>query len=187
MFFTHNIKLKSYLSILIAIIIALSFLNHAPAFAFMGFFKPVAKQLTKESDKITKPAIKKISKKTIGGDSRILAKNLKNVPQGYQAHHIIPVECKTHPVLNKIGFDMDDAVNGIALPGRPGMDPKLPVHRGYHSDYSQAVRRELDSIPENLSEAETRKRVLKIISKFRTEIESGQSLYRTNGAPNAWK
>lgn len=155
------------------------------ASAFIGqAAKPAVKQVEKQ---IGKTLLKNETKHVIGGSSATLAKNLKNVPSGFQAHHIIPVECKTHPALNKIGFNLDDAMNGIALPGRPGMDPKLPVHRGYHSDYSQSVRRELDKIPANLSEEATRSRVMGVISKFRTEIESGRSLYRTNGAPNAWK
>lgn len=154
-------------------------------YAFMGqAAKPAVKQIEKQ---ISKTILKNGSKHVIGGSSTTLAKNLKNIPSGYQAHHIIPVECRTHPVLNKIGFNLDDAANGIALPGRPGLNPKLPVHRGYHSDYSQAVRRELDKIPANLSEEETRRRVMGIITKFKSEIESGRSLYRTNGAPDAWK
>ncbi|MGW6665810.1 MULTISPECIES: AHH domain-containing protein [Peribacillus] len=33
----------------------------------------------------------------------------------YQAQHIIPKEFRSHPVLIKIGMDMDDASNGFFL------------------------------------------------------------------------
>lgn len=176
------------ISVILSIMCIILFTS-SPVFAFWGqIVNPITHQIEKQATKgIAKQTTQKGVKHTIGGNSRILAKNMGNVPKGWQAHHIIPVECKTHPVLNKIGFDMDDPINGIALPSRPQMDPTLPVHRGYHADYSRAVKRELDEIPLDLSEEETRKRVLKVISKFRKKIESGQSLYNTEGVPNGWK
>ncbi|WP_419210061.1 AHH domain-containing protein, partial [Pseudomonas syringae] len=35
---------------------------------------------------------------------------------GYQAQHLIPSELKRHPILEKVGIDLDDASNGIFLP-----------------------------------------------------------------------
>ena len=35
--------------------------------------------------------------------------------KGYQAQHIIPKSLSKHPVLKKIGMDLDDASNGIFL------------------------------------------------------------------------
>lgn len=33
----------------------------------------------------------------------------------YQAQHIIPAETANHPVLQKIGMNLDDASNGMVL------------------------------------------------------------------------
>lgn len=130
------------------------------------------------------------AKQCVGGDSAKLAKALGITPKsGYQAHHILPVECKTHPVLNKIHYDLDQAANGIALPGRPGLSDK-PLHSGRHTAYSNAVRRDLDAIPLNLSEEETARRVNAVIAKYRNMINSGKSLYDKSlyeGAPDAWR
>lgn len=153
--------------------------------------RPVVKQGLKAGEKVLGKEgaylAKKGTKECIGGDSTKLAKALGITPKsGYQAHHIIPVECKSHRTLNKIGFDLDQPKNGIALPSRPGLSKDLPVHNGYHSSYSNAVKRDLDAIPADLSEAETAKRVNAVIRKYRKMIESGKPLYDT-GAPNAWK
>lgn len=175
--------------IILLISICILFLSSSYSIAFWWqVAKPVTSQIEKQATKnIVKNTAKSGTKCTIGGNSRILAKNMGHVPNGWQAHHIIPVECRSHPVLNKIGFDMDNNINGIALPSRPQMDPILPVHRGYHAEYSRAVKRDLDKIPLELSEKETMKKVINVISKYRKKIESGQSLYNIEGAPNAWK
>ena len=55
-----------------------------------------------------------------GGDSTKLGKNMMEsmgLPRGtnctgYQAQHIIPAEMANHPVLQRIGMDLDDASNG---------------------------------------------------------------------------
>lgn len=155
--------------------------------AFMGkAASPAVKAGEKALEKAGMPLMKKSTKEAIGGDSAKLAKAIGLAPKsGYQAHHIIPVECKSHPILNKIGFDLDQAANGIALPSRPGMS-NLPVHRGYHAGYSNAVKRDLDAIPKNLSEAETVARVNGVMKKYRDLIESGKPLY-DSGVPNAWR
>lgn len=121
-------------------------------------------------------AIPAPEKRATGGSSAVLSARL-GTPAGWQAHHIIPVEAKGHRVLNRIGFDMDCVENGISLPGSPGRHPTLPVHRGYHAGYSREVIRELDAIPDTLSEAETRRRVMRIIDRHRRRIEAGTPLY----------
>ena len=124
---------------------------------------------------------------TTGGSSTILGIRIgiKNTGE-WAAHHIIPVQLKNHPILNKIGMDFDHAANGIALPTKPGVDPKLPLHCGSHPSYTAAVAKELDSIPTNLSIEETRRRVIAIQEKFRRELESGKPLHEKYGAPNPW-
>lgn len=62
--------------------------------------------------------------------------------KGYQAQHIIPAELKTHPVLKKIGMNLDDASNGIFL-RIPNNDVSTKSrHRGYHSVYNEFVKSE---------------------------------------------
>ena len=58
-----------------------------------------------------------------GGDSTKLGKNMMEsmgLPRGtnwtgHQAQHIIPAEMANHPVLQRIGMDLDDASNGLFL------------------------------------------------------------------------
>jgi hypothetical protein len=78
-----------------------------------------------------------------------LKKNLidKGVPykEGYQAHHIIPVAVANNSdlVLNaieKAGFDIDCAENGIFLPPNVLGEDLLPAHRGSHPKYSDFVQ-----------------------------------------------
>ncbi|WP_163352408.1 AHH domain-containing protein [Desulfovibrio sp. JC010] len=125
--------------------------------------------------------------KTIGGSSSVLrhrigCDSLKN----YAAHHIIPLQLRNHRALKKIGMDMDEAANGIALPTKPGVDPVLPLHRGGHPLYTAAVKRELDKIPPGASVSKTRKLVSDIQSKFRKRLEDGEPLHEKYGAKDPW-
>jgi len=124
---------------------------------------------------------------TVGGSSIILAERLEiSRVKDWAAHHIVPVELKNHPALKKIGMDMDEVSNGIALPIKPGLDPKLPLHRGSHPAYTAAVARELDAIPPNLTIEETSRAVKAIQSKYRKLLEEGKPLHETYGATNPW-
>jgi hypothetical protein len=85
----------------------------------------------------------------VKGNSAKLKKNLidKGVPykEGYQAHHIIPsaVANNSDLVLNaieKAGFDIDCAENGIFLPPNVLGEDLLPAHRGSHPKYSDFVQ-----------------------------------------------
>lgn len=89
-----------------------------------------------------------------GGDSTKLGKNMMEAMgqkrgmrwTGYQAQHIIPAEMSHHPVLRKIGIDLDDASNGLFLP-RPSDDVSaLARHIGYHSTYNEFVKKQLDAL-----------------------------------------
>jgi hypothetical protein len=125
--------------------------------------------------------------RTVGGSSAVLGARIGIKKNGERAeHHLIPSELKDHPVLNKVGMDLDEAPNGIALPTKPGVDPNLPLHTGSHRSYTAAVAAELDSIPTNLTVAETRARIIAIQNKFRKMLESGKPLHARYGAPNPW-
>ena len=158
--------------------------------------KKESKYLGKESaeetaERIAKKRAKEASKKgygyTVGGSSTELAKKLGIYSKaGWAAHHIIPVSASRHRILQKIGFDFDCIENGIALPTKPGMHPKLPVHAGDHPSYRMSVIKDLDKIPDNLTVSETRDEVFKVISKFRKSLEDGRPLHNKYGASNVW-
>jgi hypothetical protein len=85
------------------------------------------------------------SPRLIEGKSQKLKKNLvangAEYIEGYQAHHIIPssVADKSELMLNaieKAGFDIDCADNGIFLPKDISDYELLPSHKGSHPNYS---------------------------------------------------
>jgi hypothetical protein len=125
--------------------------------------------------------------KTTGGSSLVLGHNI-GIPKtgGWAAHHIIPSELKDHRALRKIGMNMDQVSNGMALPTKPGLHPNLPLHAGSHPSYTKAMKKQLDEIPDNLSVTETQDRIREVQQKFQKLLESGQPLHTKYGAPDPW-
>ena len=75
------------------------------------------------------------------------------LPIGFQAHHLIPDEvARTHPLAQAARargappWDIDNADNGVALPGSPEKvgATGLPVHRGSHRGYTEHAKDILD-------------------------------------------
>ena len=120
-----------------------------------------------------------------GGSSQRLKGNLmeemglpkKTNAKGYQAQHIIPREVATHPVIQKMGMDLDDASNGIFLPALKSKLSALSKHRGYHKVYTDFVRSKLDEIDVNSSSIELQKQVRNLQRKLRRLQENGVPLY----------
>ena len=83
---------------------------------------------------------------------------------GYQAQHIIPCQLKNHPVIKKIGMDINDASNGIFLRIPDFKVSTLSRHRGYHSPY-------------NLFVSDLTNEVNKLQSNLRKLQEKGLPLY----------
>ncbi|TKH38270.1 hypothetical protein FC690_07115 [Bacillus cereus] len=100
--------------------------------------------------------------------------------KGYQAQHIIPKNLRNHPVLKKIGMDMDHADNGIFLP-IPAKDPSaLSRHRGFHSVYNNVVKDQLDKLNINQSIKELEQQVFELQQKLKKGTESGiEKFYKT--------
>jgi hypothetical protein len=121
-----------------------------------------------------------------GGDSVALGKAISKPPGDWAAHHIVPSELKEHWALEKIGFDLDVASNGIALPNKANAAPTLPLHRGSHPGYTSAMKKALDEIPRSLPEGETRKEVEAIQRKFRERIEKNVPLHENFGGVWQW-
>ncbi|NMW08894.1 T7SS effector LXG polymorphic toxin [Bacillus velezensis] len=123
--------------------------------------------------------------KVTGGSSTKLGKNMfeqmglprstKRTP--YQAQHIIPKEFRSHPVLKKLGMDMDDASNGFFLRVPEDDISATSRHKGYHSVYSSFVRKKLDEIDVNQSVDVIEKQVYGLQQKLRELQEKGLPLY----------
>ncbi|MEC5228039.1 T7SS effector LXG polymorphic toxin [Bacillus inaquosorum] len=123
--------------------------------------------------------------KVTGGSSTKLGKNMfeqmglprstKRTP--YQAQHIIPKEFRSHPVLKKLGMDMDDASNGFFLREPDDDISATSRHKGYHSVYSSFVRKKLDEIDVNQSVDVIEKQVYDLQQKLRELQEKGLPLY----------
>lgn len=84
--------------------------------------------------------------------SRIKEIIQKKQMSGYEAQHIIPVQMKDHPVIKKIGMDMNHEQNGIFLPKPDGRMHSLSTHKGFHSIYNEVVGIYLDDIHSRLGE-----------------------------------
>ena len=130
-----------------------------------------------------------------GGNSTVLGKNMlkemgisKGKWTGYQAQHIIPAQMSKHPVLQKIGMDLDDASNGVFLriPGK-NISP-MSRHRGFHSVYSEFVKQELDKIRLSNDSLTIQREVRTLQNKLRRLQNSGLPLYSSEGATiNLWR
>ena len=108
-------------------------------------------------------------------DSSTLSRNLGGgVGDNMQAHHLIPCEYEFHPFVNRAsaaGWDMNQSYNGVLLPDNLKLSNQvdLPVHNGYHADYSSDVVIRLDKLESLASENnwnnQTALNQLKILAK----------------------
>lgn len=125
-----------------------------------------------------------------GGDSTKLGKNMMEsmgLPRGtnwtgHQAQHIIPAEMANHPVLQRIGMDLDDASNGLFLRTPADDISAMSRHRGYHSTYNEFVRIQLDGIDINQSVDVLQKQVYDLQQNLKYLQQSGLPLYPSQGA-----
>ncbi|MGW9574278.1 AHH domain-containing protein, partial [Paenibacillus terrae] len=126
--------------------------------------------------------------KVTGGSSTKLGKNMfeemglrrstKRTP--YQAQHVIPAEFNEHPVIEKIGMDMDHASNGFFLRIPDKYTSSTSRHQGYHSVYSDFVESKLNKININQDIAAIEKQVFDLQQKLRKLQEKGLPLYMTD-------
>lgn len=125
-----------------------------------------------------------------GGDAAKLGKNMMsdmNISRkqnwgssGYQAHHIIPKgkEISSHPVIQKIGMDMDDASNGIFLrTPNEGINTKS-IHSGYHKEYSEAVKIYLDGLDLSQRVEVLEEKVALMQQRLKSSLENGLPIYK---------
>ena len=125
-----------------------------------------------------------------GGNPTVLGKNLLREMgvttsqkwSGYQAHHIIPTQLAEHPVIKKMGIELDDPSNGMFL-RIPGENVSARSrHRGYHSAYTKFVKQELDKINVNSSVHSLQIQVHALQLKLRKLQSSGLPMYESSGA-----
>lgn len=96
--------------------------------------------------------------------------------------HIIPKEMADHPVIQKIGMDMDDATNDIFL-RVPGENVSaMSRHRGYHSTYSEVVEKQLDSMDIKQDVEVLQKQVYELQQDLKKLQQNGLPLYPNQGA-----
>ena len=125
-----------------------------------------------------------------GGDSTKLGKNMMEsmgLPRGtnwrgYQAQHIIPAEMANHPVLQKIGIDLDDASNGLFLRTPAADISAMSRHRGYHSTYNEFVRIQFDEMDFNQSINVLQNQVYNLQQNLKYLQQNGLPLYSSQGA-----
>lgn len=125
-----------------------------------------------------------------GGDSTKLGKNMMEsmeLPRntkwsGYQAQHVIPAEMADHPVIKKIGMDLDDASNGLFLRTPADDISTMSRHRGYHSTYNEFVKTQLDAIDITQSTNILQQQVLDLQINLKKLQQSGLPLYPSQGA-----
>lgn len=92
---------------------------------------------------------------------------------GYQAQHTIPAEMENHPILQKIGMDLDDASNGLFL-RTPADDIRTKSRcKGYHSTYNEFVKTQLDAMNINQSVDVLQKQVYDLQQNLKYLQQSG--------------
>lgn len=125
-----------------------------------------------------------------GGDSTKLGKNMMESMgllrgtnwTGHQAQHIIPVEMANHPVLQRIGMDLDDASNGLFLRTPADDISAMSRHRGYHSTYNEFVKTQLDAMDISQSVDVLQKQVYDLQQNLKYLQQRGLPLYPSQGA-----
>ncbi|MCB2357351.1 AHH domain-containing protein, partial [Clostridium estertheticum] len=98
---------------------------------------------------------------------------------GYQAQHIIPSQLSDHPIIKRIGMDMNNGKNGIFLPEPSEASSTLSRHRGFHKVYNDVVRKQLDKMDIKQSDDLLEKRIFELQQKLKKGVESGLPLYKS--------
>ena len=94
--------------------------------------------------------------------------------KGYQAHHVIPKALYNHPALKKIGYNIDEAGNGIFLRNSKSQGiSTMTRHQGSHAGYNNAMKKALDKLDINKATNELLKDVQALQSRAKKGLESG--------------
>jgi len=129
-----------------------------------------------------------------GGSPTALGKNIlrsmhvptKTKRANYQAQHIIPVQvAKNHPIIKKIGMDIDHANNGIFLRIPDNSSSVNSRHLGFHSTYNNFVMHQLDQLNINHSVKQLMREVYGLQRNLTKLLRSGLPMYPNQGASEA--
>ncbi|MCF0125980.1 MAG: AHH domain-containing protein [Clostridia bacterium] len=101
---------------------------------------------------------------------------------GYQAQHIIPAELAEHPILQKIGMDLDNPINGIFLRIPADDISAMSRHRGYHSTYNEFVKNKLDAMDLSQNSDVLQQKVFDLQQDLRVLQQNGLPMYPNQGA-----
>ena len=96
--------------------------------------------------------------------------------KGYQAHHILPYELRKHPALKAIGYDINQATNGIFLKNTKANISTMARHQGSHDGYTKAIKSALDRINLNGTADDIAKEVSNIQNLARKGLENGMPI-----------
>jgi RHS repeat-associated protein len=125
-----------------------------------------------------------------GGSSTVLGKNMMEEMglarsqrwSGYQAQHVIPADMAEHPIIQKIGMDLDAAENGMFLRARPEPSSGIVRHRGFHSTYNEVVDRALNRMDVNQPGSVLERQVFELQQNLKYLTQQGTPLYPSQGA-----
>ena len=158
-------------------------------------YKPVVASMPKLGRDLTLPSAGATNTQAVtGGSSKNLGRNLMEsmgLPRttpwgGYQAQHLVPSQLRNHPVLQKIGMQLDDASNGVFLPSARAKSKDvasaLPRHTGSHPAYTEAVRRQLNNLDVNASASVLRQQVSDLQQRLRNLHKQGVPVRNKDGA-----
>jgi len=115
---------------------------------------------------------------------KLLNKHLGAPPgasQDWQAHHAIPYEFRTHPVVEEAtldaGWDINGKNNGIHLPtdsSVPGAGSKA-IHNQNHPQYNAMVEDRLNEIQKANGSPSEKRAALEVLSnELKTKLDTGQ-------------
>ena len=119
--------------------------------------------------------------------AEILARNMAAAgmgvkPAGYAAHHIVPYNDDRYPgaaesreILNRLGIDINAAVNGVYLPHRFRDDASGMFHPAIHTPgYYRELQRRLEAaVASGVTVEQQRQGVIEALDDIRTELQNG--------------
>lgn len=106
----------------------------------------------------------------------------------YQAHHIIPVQLRNHPIFRHFDFYLDDATNGVFLRNCSGSLSPMARHQSNHPGYSAAIDSVLTKIANSgMNAQQMQSAVGKLQNDLRRLLENGTPLRPSaGGSEDLW-
>ncbi len=117
-------------------------------------------------------------------DEDAARKAIDDALAGHQIHHLIPQKVAEHPMLQRLGIDVNDPQNlrPLPCPGTPCGAAHL--HSGQHPNYSKAVTQMLDGIEASgLDDAAKKTAVADLLDRLHDGVAGdGPPVRNTDGA-----